>query len=88
MVCCQQSFIRLLAVALLAAAAAAATLAAEPDPGEPLSFMHSMGGPPADKPRTEDIPYIRCQVRVAAVQWRGRASGSCALQSEGVRRKP
>ncbi len=87
MVCCRQLGMRLLTVALLAAAAASAPLLGS-DPSEPLSFMHTTGAAPAAKPRTEDIPYIRCQVRMAVVQWQGRTSGSCALQSEGARRKP
>lgn len=87
--CCPQQGLLLLAVAALLVAAARAVplpralhLEGGGEPAEPLSFMHNMGGASAAKPRTGDIPYIRCQARPGS----GRGLGIAVLQSEGVRR--
>lgn len=84
--CCPQHRVLLLAVAALLAATARAMplpkalhLEGGGQAAEPLSFMHNMGGAPATKPRTDDIPYIRCQARLGS----GRGRGIAVLQSEG-----
>lgn len=77
---------RLLAGAalLVAAAVLLPQVEGQPEPGEPLSFMHNMaGGPPVARARAEDIPYIRCQVRLAAGHRIERAASRAASKARG-----